>query len=288
MVYDMLSGRQFLQRIIIFDAKRSPEFMTDSQDQNIRRVFEEGFCARDIAQLIRSFDAETPLDRAVAIMKETGCSIVGVRTAGVVSGYIHSDTLAGSCCGDALLPFAPEQLVNGTLPLAALVQRLDVHPCCFVVAWDQVWGYVRREDVQKPPGRMWLFGMVTLIESRFGRLIETHCPEEEWKACMSPGRILKAETLWAERVRSGQQVRLVDCLQFADKAQIVAHVERLRAMTRFDSKKQIEAIGRKLEKLRNNLAHSQDIIIGDWKTIVTLAENITMILDGPPQQRSIA
>src|SRR5690606_2951484 len=149
-------------------------------------------------------------------------------------------------------------------------------------AWEQACGYVRREDVQKPPARMWLFGMVTLIETRFGRLIETHCTEEEWKACMSAGRIQKAETLCAERLRLGQQVRLVDCLQFADKAQIVAHIERLRKMTRFDSKRQIETIGRRLEKLRNNLAHSQDIITSDWQTIVTLAANVTSILDGPP------
>lgn len=265
--------------------------MTDSQDQNIRRVFEEGFRTHDIAQMIRSFDAETPLDRAVAIMNETGCNIAGVRTAGVVSGYIQSEKLTGHRCGDAQLPFAPGQLVNGTLPLAQLVPRLDAHPCCFVVAWEQVCGYVRREDVQKAPGRMWLFGMVTLIESRFGRLIETHCTEEEWKACMSPGRILKAEALCAERVRLGQHVRLIDCLQFADKTQIVAHIERLRNLTRFDSKRQIETIGRKLEKLRNNLAHSQDIITGDWQTIVTLAENVSSILDGPPrerEQRSIA
>ena len=259
--------------------------MRDSQDQNIRSVFEEGFCARDIAQSLPSFDAETPLNRAATIMQETGCSIVGVRTSGVVSGFIQAESLNGNCCGDAQLPFAPGQLVSGALPLAQLVPRLNEHPCCFVVAWEQVCGYVRREDVQKPPGRMWLFGMVTLIESRFGRLIETHCTEEEWKACMSPGRIQKAETLCAERSRSGQHVQLIDCLQFADKAQIVAHVERLRKMTRFDSKKQIETIGRKLEKLRNNLAHSQDIIIGDWQTIVTLAENVTSILDGPPAQR---
>jgi hypothetical protein len=36
-----------------------------------------------------------------------------------------------------------------------------------------------------------------------------------------------------------------------------------------------------LEKLRNNLAHSQDIIAGDWDTIVALAENVASILDGP-------
>jgi len=73
----------------------------------------------------------------------------------------------------------------------------------------------------------------------------------------------------------------VDCLQFADKAQIVSRIETLRQMTRFTSKKEIAEIGRKLERLRNNLAHSQDII-DDWETIVALAENVRSILDGPP------
>ena len=37
-----------------------------------------------------------------------------------------------------------------------------------------------------------------------------------------------------------------------------------------------------MEKLRNNLAHSQDIVTNDWETIVALAENLDDVLEGPP------
>jgi hypothetical protein len=259
----------------------------ESQDQNIRRVFEEGFCARDIAQTLRSFDAETPVERAAAVMQYSGCVVAGVRTQGIVSGYLHIDALSGDCCGDCQQSFAAGQLASAVLPLAEVVMRLKTHPFCFVVAWEQPCGFVGKSDLQKPPGRMWLFGMVTLIETRFGRLIEAHCTDDEWMACLSPGRIEKAETLRQERLKLGQQIKLADCLQFADKAQIFARTEKLRLMTRYDSKRQIEDIGRKLEKLRNNLAHSQEIIAGDWGTIVALAENVSSILDGPVQRGNV-
>jgi hypothetical protein len=43
----------------------------------------------------------------------------------------------------------------------------------------------------------------------------------------------------------------------------------------------VEDIGKQLEKLRNNLAHAQDIISNDWDTIVALAEQVDSVLDGP-------
>ena len=93
---------------------------------------------------------------------------------------------------------------------------------------------------------------------KVGRLIELHCPADSWRANVSEGH------------------PLLDCLQFADKAQIVARHERLRQFTRFDSRRQIEEAGKRLEKLRNDLAHSQDIVANDWDT------DLDSVLDGPP------
>ncbi len=253
----------------------------ESPDQNIRRFFEEGICARDIARPLRSFDATTPLDQAVQVMQTKGCSVVGVRTDGVMSGYLHAGALSGTTCGDGQQSSADAQLISGSLPIAKVVGCLKTHPYCFVLSWGLPGGLVDKSGVQQPPGRMWLFGMVTLLETRLTRLIEQHCTESEWKACLSPGRIEKADVLRSERLKLGQPIKLADCLQFADKTQIFARTKKLQQMTRFDSRRKIEELGRKVEKLRNNLAHSQEIITGDWETIVTLAENVSSILDGP-------
>jgi hypothetical protein len=150
-----------------------------------------------------------------------------------------------------------------------------------VEALGQVVGVVRRQDVQKPAGRMWLFGMITLIEMRLGRLIERGCPDDAWKPHISEGRVQKAQDLFNDRRLRNEHITLADCLQFADKAQIVARNESLRARTRFTSKRQLEDAAKRLERLRNNLAHSQDVITENWETIVTLTENLEFVLNDP-------
>jgi hypothetical protein len=78
-----------------------------------------------------------------------------------------------------------------------------------------------------------------------------------------------------ERTRRNQSVRLFDCLQFADKGQIIARNEAVRRLTIFTSRRQVEEAVGKLEQLRNNLAHAQDIPPSDWDTVVQLCSFIT-------------
>jgi hypothetical protein len=252
-----------------------------SDHGNLRRIFQEGFSARDIAQALPSFDGTARCQNVQSIMAEKGWEVVGVRIEGIVSGFADVSDLIGGCCGDVARRFDVAELVPENLPLAPLVLRLKDQSRLFVETLGQVGGVVTRFDMQKPAGRMWLFGMVTLIEMRFGRLIEQHCPGETWKEFLSEGRIQKSQDLLAERRRRGQQVSLTDCLQFADKVRIIGSSELLRRQTRFASKRQIEDVGKQLETLRNNLAHAQDIVPHDWDTIVALAEQLDSVLDGP-------
>ena len=48
--------------------------------------------------------------------------------------------------------------------------------------------------------------------------------------------------------------------------------EDIRKQTIFASRSQAEAAVKNLEKLRNNLAHAQDILATDWDTILQLCE----------------
>jgi hypothetical protein len=134
-----------------------------------------------------------------------------------------------------------------------------------------VGGIITRADLQKPPVRMWLFGIVTLIEMRFAELIERHCPADTWKKYLSEGRLQKAQTLLQERSRRNQGLELFDCLQFADKGQIVARNEDIRQQTIFNSRNQADTAVKNLEQLRNNLAHAQDTL-ADWDTIMQLCQ----------------
>jgi hypothetical protein len=254
-------------------------------DQSIRRVFLEGFTASDIAQPLRSFDRSAPAKSVREIMLEAGCEVAGIRDQGVVTGFVELASLTDGCCGDYARPIDDSLLVEGTLPLAPLVLRLKEQPRLFVAVFGQPCGVVSRWELQHPAARMWLFGVVSLIEMRFVRMIEQYCPGGAWRTYLSAGRLSKAESLLAERCRRNRQLTLIDCLQFSDKTTIIGRNDELRSLTRFSSRSQIEEVGKRLEKLRNNLAHSQDIITSDWETIVALAENLESILDGPPGAR---
>jgi hypothetical protein len=248
---------------------------------SLRRVFQEVFCAADLAQPLPSFDAPAPAEQVRAIMSERAFTVAGIRREGMVCGFVEASDLCSGCCGDATRTFDEAYLVAGSLPLAGLVLRLKDVPRLFVATLGQVAGVVGRADLEQPPARMWLFGMITLIEMRFGRMIEALLPCDAWTPFISEARVQKCRDLLAERMRRDQTLTLADCLQFSDKAQIIARHEPLRSLTRFTSRRQVEEVGKRLEKLRNNLAHAQEIVASDWETIVALAENLDSILDGP-------
>lgn len=107
---------------------------------------------------------------------------------------------------------------------------------------------------------------------RFSELIEQHCPGDAWKTYLSPGRLTKAEELLAERRQRIPSIRLIDCLQLADKGTIVSRDSAIRQFTIFSSRNQAQDTIKTIERLRNNLAHAQDIIVSDWDTVVGLSE----------------
>ena len=255
--------------------------MDSAAVHSLTRVFRQTFVVHDIAEPLISFDDRTPAETIVDFMDSRQLKVVGIRKDGLVFGHVCRTDLERVGSVD-VTRMEDRQIVPDSLPLQELILRLRDRSHVFVSVFGTVGGIVTRSDLQKPPVRMWLFGIVTLIEMRLNQLIAGHCSEDEWPQYLSDRRLEKARELLQERNRRNQELELLSCLQLSDKAQIVARNSRLRDMTRFDSRNQFEKAAKMIERLRNNLAHSQDIIANDWDAIVALAENVNQVLDGPP------
>lgn len=253
--------------------------------QSLRRVFHHSFSAHDITEPLVSCEQTEDAGEIRTFMEERLYEVIGVRANGLVIGYLQRESLANGTCADHVQPFSDENVILDSLPLAEVILKLRDCPRLFVSVFGRVGGIVTRSDLQKPPVRMWLFGMVTIIEMRTSRLIEHLDETEDWRQYLSEGRLKKAEDLLAERTRRNQNLGLLDCLQFSDKCQIIARNKTLRAMTRYESRNQLEEAAKRLERLRNNLAHSQDIITTDWEAVVDLCEHLDELLEGPAQQK---
>jgi hypothetical protein len=260
--------------------------LSPSSLQSLQRVFRSGFSVHDITEPLVSYDQSVPAAKIRSFMEQKKLEVIGVRSAGLVTGYIERASLGEGPCGEYIQVFDEKQVVLNTTPLAEVILGLKDSPRLFVSVFGQVGGIATKTDLQKPPVRMWLFGMVTLIEMRMTHMIEVAAVDQDWKQYLSASRVQKADDLQTERNRRNQSVRLIDCLQFSDKCQIIARNEELRAQTRYTSRRQVEDAGKKLERLRNNLAHAQDIIATDWEALVDLSENLDNLLQGPDTANS--
>jgi hypothetical protein len=235
----------------------------------LRTLFERSIAIKDIAEPLASFDAEHPAPQIHSFMEEKDYDLIGVRQNGLLTGYARRGELFDGPLGDYLVPFEPAEMVPDTTPLLSGLQIVKEHSRAFVVMVGHIGGIVTRRDLQKAPVRMWLFGVISLIEMQLLRMIRDHSPGESWK--INPTRLDKAKKLLIERKQKNIEIDLADCLQFCDKRDIVLANADLRRALGFDSKPQGKALLKDLEELRDVLAHAQDIITGRWPTIVDLA-----------------
>jgi hypothetical protein len=257
--------------------------MTDVRalQDRLEHTFRAAFHVRDVAEALLSFDAQLPAATAQEQLGRRSFVVTGVREGGLVTGYATSKDLRGArVCGDALRPFEDDEVVAGKTPLVEGLRRLAGRERIFVTAFGHVAGIVTWTDVQKPAVRMWLFGLVTLLENAFTGLIDVWHPEDSWVELISAGRLRKARELLRERRRHGADVdlRLLDCLQLPDKGMILLRREETRRLLDVSSKEAGERALKKLAQLRNGLAHAQDIVTKDWDMILNLADRLENII----------
>ncbi len=238
--------------------------------------FNDVFSARDIAEpLLFSFDADTPALRAIAALEARNQAVATLRVDGEISGYIALDNLHRvQTCGMALRTFTPNQVVYADTGFAEVIHVLTRHDYCFVSLFGQVQAFITRGDVNKPYMRMWLFGILTLIEMHVTDLIRQYYREDDWQQYLSPPRLEAARSLLQERRSHGQHVDLLDCLQIADKGVLLFRNDELFTALGFLSIRAAKKEIRQFQSLRNNLAHAQDISSYDWHQIARVAQRM--------------
>lgn len=255
-------------------------FFPQVANSQILRRFREVFAAGDIADPLLSFDADALAGAAARIMKSRHLQIAGIRVDGVVQAYVRLSDLAArdmasnAPSGRQMQHISADQVLGINASLMDVVGILTRHDHCFVSVFDSVVGVIERDAVNKPPVRMWLFGAITLYEMGLIPLIEKIFPDGAWQRVLPPARLEKARELQRERERRNQHCELINCLQLADKAQIMLEHPPAREAFGLPSKRAAKELIKDLESLRNHLAHSQDIVSHDWVQIIRLTHRM--------------
>ena len=246
-------------------------------DQHFKRMFLELFTAKDIAEGLLSFAAESECVEVRNILTSRRREVASVRINGAVQGYLRLSDLKAGSCTDCFRHFTVDQVLSGSAAFSDVIHVLTRHDYCFVTMLGNVTGVVRRDDINKPMVRMWLFGIVTMIEMGLVQLIRDQFPGQSWQSCVSQGRLEKAKHIQAERQRRNQYCDLIDCLQLSDKGQILMESEGAMRRLGFATKGVAKRAVKDLESLRNHLAHAQDIVTHDWAQIARLSQRMEEI-----------
>jgi hypothetical protein len=213
-------------------------------------------------------------------MERENLHVVGIRSEGRVVGFVRQDDLDSKTCGEQIRSFKSGQVLSGDSTIADLIQVLTRHSYCFISVLDSIAGIIMREDFNKPVARMWLFGIVTIVEMYLTESIKELHGADGWQSFLTKNRLDKASSLYNERCRQNRNTDLIDCLQLSDKIQVLLQAPGFMEKLGFESARSGKKAAREIESLRNNLAHAQDIVIHDWAQIARLSRRVEGLIHG--------
>jgi hypothetical protein len=251
-----------------------------SNYQSLRSLFEKNITVNSISEVLATCNV---CDQALQIrdqMISKDYDVIGVEENGVVIGYVLRDDLSQGICKEYFRSFSPSELVSDSTPLIQTLFIFKNTERLFIIEGNRITKVVTLADLQKPPIRMLLFGVISLVEMHLYRIIREYFAEDSWKNHLSDKRIQLAEELFFQRKARNEAIQLSDCLQLCDKRDIVLNEQPLKELLGIESKSKGKDFFKKLENLRNNLAHSQDLNTqNSWNEMISLIEQTEKLLE---------
>jgi hypothetical protein len=250
-----------------------------SSSGDLRSLFEESITVKYVAEPLQAVPASEDAGAVRQWMDSLNFDVVAIVEAGAICGYVERSSLGAGTCGEYQHIFHPSELMASSTPLIELLPLLQHKPRLFVLERNRVSGIVTRGDLQKAPVRMLLFGLVTLLEMHMLRLVRLYYPDNSWQVFLKSERVTLATKLWHEQQQRNEAMDLADYLQFCDKRELILAKVELVERLGLKSKRSGERFLKAAEKLRNNLAHAQDLVSGSsWPELIVLAGEIEALL----------
>lgn len=244
----------------------------------LRRLFDDRVTARYLAEPFVALDGMADALEVRRFMDQRDFDVIGVRRFGVVVGFADRNDLSAGYLSDHLRPFEMRQLVDESVSVIDVLNRLAEVPGVCVEVMGQVSGIITRGDLQKAPVRMWLFALLSLLEMHFLRLLRSHHEDADWAGLIPTESYRKARRALDRRRKRNEEIDLIDCTYFSDKVSAIAKTAPLRAALGFESEDATMEVLNELTRLRNDLAHGHDIVRQGAADLATIARRTEELL----------
>jgi hypothetical protein len=233
---------------------------------SLKKLFIENITALCIFEPLLCCPLSSDSLEAKETLVKRDFDIAGVKSdiSGPVIGYVKTSELSGGVFKNYVRKIEISNVVSDSTPLANIINVFNENEFVFVLSSNQINGIITKADINKPPVRIYLFGMVSLLEMHLNLWISNHYQNEIWKGLIKGDRVAKAEEVFKKRKGENQELTLLECIQLCDKKEILINSDKFLEKFGF-SKKGFQGFINRAEKIRNELAHSQISIISSMK-----------------------
>ena len=221
--------------------------------QELRELFENEIKIKHIAEDLKCCTYEDASTIIKKQMEKSDFDVMGIKSKRKIKGYIYRSDLKTGPIKNYEKKFVNSDLIDESLPLINIFSALNEAPRKFVTRKKEVVGIVTRGDLQKVPVRMWLFGLISLLEMHLLRIIRHHFEGDKWMDHLSDNRIKKARELFASRKKRNEAIDLADCLQFCDKRDLIFKIPEIKDSMEEKLGKSSKQRLKSAESLRNKL-----------------------------------
>jgi hypothetical protein len=246
---------------------------------NLKKLFERHITISAITENFIAFDAKQDAEKCFAYMEENHFDVIGVRQNGHIIGYARLSKKDKGLLYEHKASFKRDEILIENTPLTEAVHHLAKTPYIFVKTSNGVVGIVTRADLYKPAIRIWLYGLISILEIHMLELIRKTFPDGEWKTCLSGKRQRKMLNTYEDRRTHNEEIEKIYCTEFCDKRTIIEKSEVAFKATGFKSKAEFSENLKEIEMMRNEIAHSCKVSKTQWKIVSKLCKKIESLID---------
>ena len=249
---------------------------------DLRALLGDGITVTAVLEPLQSCPADAEAVEISRVLSDRSFDVAGVQVASEkpVIGFVRRDALVSGTVREHVQPLTADVLISNSTPLRDLLARLADRESIFVLVGPAVSGIVTRADLNKPAVRVYMFGLISLLEMHLGFWLRRDYPGNAWIERLAARRIRKARALQDLRRIRNQDTDLLDCLQLCDKRDLLLACDGRRESLGLGPPNEAKALLISAEDLRNLLAHSeQDLAQGSsWDTIIRLIQRVEVLV----------
>jgi hypothetical protein len=162
---------------------------------------------------------------------------------------------------DEVLPIELKTIVPASLPLLELLPLFEKSLFFFILTRNEITHVVTLYDLDKLPFKFSLFSLFMELESQLIELLTIDNSRiEQYLSLLSKQRIVKAKDLCIAKYKEETPYKLLLCTTFIDKKEILIKSPNFNDKLPFESKKKASTFFKKVEFVRNQIAHSDSIL----------------------------